>query len=88
MALLVWMTRGGSRHLTVVIPWAVAARAAAVAATMYALVAPIHLAGRIGTLGAKIGVGLVVYVVLILALEKTAREGLVALMARAREATS
>jgi O-antigen/teichoic acid export membrane protein len=88
MALLVWMTRAGSRHLTVVIPWAVAARAAAVAATMYALVAPIHLAGRIGTLGAKIGVGLVVYVVLILALEKTAREGLVALMARAREATS
>jgi O-antigen/teichoic acid export membrane protein len=87
LLLLVLMTRAGIRLLPVRIPWGVIVRAAAVALSMYTIVAPIHVGARVGTVAARTAIGLVVYALLILAIDKTAREGLAALMARVKELT-
>jgi len=83
-ALLACMTRAGASHLSVAIPWGLGARAVATAAVMYLVLAPMQVGGLIGTLGAKIGLGLLVYGGLILAVEARAREALATLLARAR----
>jgi O-antigen/teichoic acid export membrane protein len=82
---LALMAHAGSLHLAVPIPWGLAARAAAAALAMYAILAQIHMSGRVSPVAIKVVLGVAVYGVLILAIEKTAREGVAAAMARIRE---
>jgi O-antigen/teichoic acid export membrane protein len=80
------MARAGARHMRVPIPWSLAARAIAAALVMYAVVVRVELAGHVPTLAAKVAVGAAVYGLLVLAVEKTAREGAAAALARVRGA--
>ncbi len=76
LVLLVGMTRAGARHLCVAMPWNAALRALAATLVMYATIASIHFGGRVVTLGTRIGLGLVIYGMLIVALDKTVRDDL------------
>jgi O-antigen/teichoic acid export membrane protein len=83
-ALLAWMMRTGSQQLPVPMPWGVAGRASVAAAVMFAVVTPLHLAGGLGTVAIRVAAGAPTYLALILLLDRTAREGLAALMVRAK----
>lgn len=86
--LLVSMGGAGSRHLKIPPPWRVCVRAGIAALVMYAAISHVYLTSRLATVVGRVACGITGYAVLVLVLEPTAREGVGALLARARSLTA
>jgi len=82
-ALLGLMMRTGSKQLPIRMPWGVVVRASGAAAVMLAVVTPLELGGSLGNVAIRVATGVLTYLLLIVLLDRTARDGLAALMTRA-----
>lgn len=74
----------GARRLPLSLPWGALLKAALASLVMYAAVRPLHVDGRLGTTVVKAVAGVIVYGVVIAAIDRPSREAMASITARLR----